>query len=239
MTGAPVTEPRKGSVAREWAKSLAIALVAFLFLRTFVVQAFHIPSSSMENSLLVGDVLFVAKPTYGIEVPLLHIRIPGFREPHRGDIVIFDSVEEKGLEVVKRVIGVPGDTLSMRDGQLHRNGEPVAEPYAQRINPTTPDAPDLRLKMSNWQRPRLVGPPPVRYEPDRNNWGPVVVPVESLFVMGDNRDDSLDSRFWGFLPRKNVRGSPLVIYYSWDKQSWRPLPFFTAIRWSRLFHVPR
>ncbi|HXG44050.1 MAG TPA: signal peptidase I [Gemmatimonadales bacterium] len=239
MSGAAPRDSRHASTLREWAKSLAIAFVAWLFLRTFVIQAFHIPSPSMENTLLVGDVLFVAKPTYGIEVPLLGVRLPGFREPRRGDIVIFDSVEEEGLEVVKRVIGVPGDTLAMKDGQLYRNGEPVAEPYAQRNNPAAPDAPELRLKMASWQRPRLIGPPPERYDPDRNNWGPVVVPPDSLFVMGDNRDDSLDSRFWGFLPRRNVRGSPLLIYYSWDKQSWRPLPFLTAVRWGRLFTVPR
>jgi signal peptidase I len=235
----PSAEPRPESAVREWAKSLVIAFVAWLLLRTFVIQAFHIPSPSMENTLLVGDVLFVTKPTFGIEVPLIHLRIPGFRKPKRGDIVIFDSVEEEGLEVVKRVCGVPGDTLAMKDGELLRNGQLVSEPFAQRLNPGTPDAPELRRKMALWQRPRLVGPVPEHYEPDRNNWGPLVVPPDSLFVMGDNRDDSLDSRFWGFLPRRNVRGAPLIIYFSWDKQSWRPLPILTAIRWSRLLTIPR
>jgi signal peptidase I len=228
-----------GSTVREWTKSIAIAFAAWLVLRTFLVQAFHIPSPSMENTLLVGDVLFVAKPTFGIKLPFLPLRIPGLREPRRHDIVIFDSVEEEGLEVVKRVIGLPGDTLAMRDGQLLRNGQPEVEPFAQRLNPTAPDGVEYRRKMAAWQRPRLVGPVPGSYDPDRNNWGPVVVPPDSLFVMGDNRDDSLDSRFWGFLPRRNVRGSPLIIYWSYNKESWRPLPLLTDVRWSRLLTIPR
>jgi signal peptidase I len=234
----PAVEPRRESAVKEWAKSIIIAAVAWLLLRTFVIQAFHIPSPSMENTLLVGDVLFVTKPIFGIEVPLLHIHIPGFRKPRRGDIVIFDSVQEDGLEVVKRVIGAPGDTLAMKDGQLLRNGSQVWEPYAQRLNPSAPDSPDLRQEMVRWQAPRVLGSPE-HYVPDRNNWGPLVVPPDSLFVMGDNRDDSLDSRFWGFLPERNVRGSPLIIYFSWDKSSWRPLPILTAIRWGRLFTIPR
>jgi len=227
------------SQLREWGRSLGLALAAWLLLRTFVVQAFHITSESMEHTLLVGDVLFVARPLYGAEVPLTGRRLPALREPRRGDLVVFESVETPGLDVVKRVTGVPGDTLAMQGGRLVRNGTPVLEPFVVRARPDQPDPPDFREAIRRWQEPRLIGVHPVPYHPDRNNWGPVVVPNDSLFVMGDNRDDSWDGRFWGFLPRRNVRGSPLVIYYSYDPASWRPLPFLTATRWDRLFTVPR
>jgi signal peptidase I len=222
---------------KEWGKSIAIAVVAWLILRTFLVQAFYIPSPSMENTFLVGDVLFVARPTYGIRVPLLGVRIPGIREPRHADIVIFESVEEAGLDVVKRVAGIPGDTLEMANRVLIRNGKPVEEPWAHYDRPDDPD--ENRRRIREWTVGRLVGRDPTGYHPDRNNWGPIVVPPDSLFVMGDNRDDSWDGRYWGFLPRRNVTGSPLIIYYSWDPQSWRPLPILTATRWNRLFTIPK
>jgi len=221
----------------QWARSVGIALVAWLLLRTFVVQAFHITSESMEGTLLVGDVLFVARPLYGAEVPLTGRRLPALREPRRGDIVIFESVETRGLEVVKRLLGLPGDTLAMRHGTLYRNGAVVSEPYAVHTPAAGADPPEARARMRAWQGPRLVHPQP-DYRPDRNNWGPVVVPRDSLFVMGDNRDYSWDGRFWGFLPRRNLHGGPLVIYYSFDPASWRPLPILTATRWRRLLTVP-
>lgn len=223
----------------EWAKSIAIALVAWLLLRTFVVQAFYIPSPSMEGTFLVGDVLFVGRPLYGAQVPLLDARLPAIREPRHGDIVVFRSVETAGLDVVKRVIGLPGDTLEMRAGIVWRNGTALEEPYARYTLPGTPDGPDKRDKIRLWQVPHLVGRDAPGYDPDRNTWGPILVPADSLFVMGDNRDDSWDSRFWGFLPRRNVAGSPLIIYYSYDPGSWRPLPLLTATRWNRLFTIPR
>ena len=112
----------------EWTKSIVVALVVWFFLRTFLVEAFRIPSGSMENTLLVGDFLFVNKLLYGAEVPIIHSRLPAVREPGRDEILVFDSVEEEGLKVVKRLIGVPGDTLSMENGQLFRNGQRVDEP---------------------------------------------------------------------------------------------------------------
>jgi len=235
-----VTEPESGgSKLREWGRSLAFALVAWLVLRTFVVQAFHITSESMETTLLTGDVLWVARPTYGIKVPFTNALLPGLREPRHGDIVIFESVETPGLDVVKRVIGLPGDTVGMKDGAVVRNGQPVAEPYAHRARPTEPDPPGSEAQMRAWQQSRLVGGAAGPYRPTRNDWGPVVVPPGSLLVMGDNRDSSYDGRWWGFLPRRNLRGSPLVVYYSFDPSSWRPLPLLTATRWSRLFTIPR
>ena len=222
-----------------WLRSLGAAFVVWLLVRTFLVQAFHIPSESMEGTFLVGDVLFVARPLYGAEVPFIGKHLPAIREPRHGDIVVFHSVETKGLEVVKRVIGLPGDTLQMRQGTVFRDGEPLVEPYASYSRAGESDPPESRALMRDWQMPRLVGARPADYQPDRNNWGPMVVPPESLFVMGDNRDHSWDGRFWGFLPRRNVTGSPLIIYYSFDPSSWRPLPLITAVRWKRLLTVPR
>jgi signal peptidase I len=223
----------------DWTKSIVVALVVWFFLRTFLVEAFRIPSGSMENTLLIGDFLFVNKALYGAEVPLIHTRLPAVREPKRNDILVFDSVEEEGLKVVKRLIGMPGDTLSMENGELFRNGQRVNEPYALHSDPTRSEDPIQRAKMREWQLPHLVNRNPASYQPDLQEWGPIVVPADSFFMMGDNRDSSYDGRYWGFLPRVNVRGRPLVVYFSYDPSSWRALPFLTAVRWGRLFTSPR
>ena len=117
-------------------KSISVAVVLWLLLRTFLLEAFRIPSPSMENTLLVGDFLFVNKAVYGAEVPLIHTRLPAFREPKRGDILVFDSVEDEGLKVVKRLIGIPGDTLEMRRGEVYRNGRRAEEPWVRHDLPT-------------------------------------------------------------------------------------------------------
>jgi signal peptidase I len=224
----------------DWTKSIAVALVVWFFLRTFLVEAFRIPSGSMENTLLIGDFLFVNKLLYGAEVPLIRKRLPAIREPRRGEILVFDSVEEEGLKVVKRLIGVPGDTLAMEAGQLFRNGQQVAEPWAIRSDPSANADPLQREQMRRWQSRYLVaGIDRESYHPDLNNWGPIVVPRDSFFMMGDNRDGSYDGRYWGFLPRLNVRGRPLLVYYSFDGTGYKPLPFFTSIRWSRIFSAPQ
>lgn len=227
-----------GAWAWEWTKSIGIALVVWFLLRTFLVEAFRIPSGSMERTLLIGDFLFVNKALYGAEVPIIHSRLPAFREPERGDIIVFDSVEDEGLKVVKRLIGMPGDTLSMADGQLFRNGEAVPEPYIDDADPAQSEEPMQRSRMRAWQLPHYVGDEPAEYQPDLMDWGPIVVPSDSYFVMGDNRGSSYDGRYWGFLPRQNVRGRPLLVYYSYDKESWKPLPFLSAIRWDRIFSTP-
>jgi signal peptidase I len=233
---------RRGvSIARwflEWFKSIAIALVVWLFLRTFVVEAFTIPTGSMKNTLLVGDFLFVNKFLYGAEVPFIHKRLPMVREPQRGDILVFDSIEED-MKIVKRLIGIPGDTIEMRGGQVYRNGAPLNEPYAVNSDPLAGADVVARMRMRDWQVKHFAGPVPAGYQPDLHDWGPVVVPPESLFVMGDNRDDSYDGRYWGFLPRSNVRGRPLLVYFSYDAESYRKLAFVTKVRWARLFTVPR
>jgi signal peptidase I len=223
----------------DWTKSIVVALIVWFFLRTFLVEAFRIPSGSMENTLLIGDFLFVNKALYGAEVPIIHKRLPAVREPRRDDILVFDSVEEEGLKVVKRLIGMPGDTLSMENGELFRNGQRVNEPYALHSDPTRSEDPIQRAKMREWQLPHLVHRDPSTYQPDLQEWGPIVVPPDSFFMMGDNRDSSYDGRYWGFLPRKNVRGRPLVVYFSYDPGSWRAIPFVTAVRWARLFSSPK
>ncbi len=222
----------------DWTKSIVVALVVWFFLRTFLIEAFRIPSGSMENTLLIGDFLFVNKALYGAEVPLISTRLPAVREPVRNDILVFDSVEEEGLKVVKRLIGMPGDTLSMEEGVLYRNGSRVDEPYVVHTDPRRSEDPIQRAKMRQWQIPHLALRDTSDYQPDLQNWGPIVVPSDSFFMMGDNRDSSYDGRYWGFLPRLNVRGRPLVVYFSYDATSWRSLPFLTAVRWGRIFSAP-
>jgi signal peptidase I len=223
--------------AWEWSKSILVAIVVWLLLRTFLVEAFRIPSGSMENTLLVGDFLFVNKAVYGAEIPFTGKHLPAVREPVRGDVLVFDSVEEEGLKVVKRLMGMAGDTLQMKAGAVYRNGKLLDEPYVRHDNPTKSESPEYRAKMRDWQIRHLAGDT-TNYDPDLQDWGPIVVPFDSLFMMGDNRDLSYDGRYWGFLPRGNVRGTPLVIYYSYDPDSWKVLRPITAIRWSRLFSHP-
>jgi signal peptidase I len=225
-------------VLLDWVKSISIALVAWFLLRTFLIEAFRIPSGSMQNTLLVGDFLFVNKFLYGAEVPLLKTRLPAVREPKRGDIIVFDSVEED-LKVVKRLIGVAGDTLEMRDGVVFRNGIAVPEPYAVNSEPDKSEDPLMRAQMRTWQMEHYAGVAPRDYYPDLHHWGPVVVPHDSLFVMGDNRDGSYDGRYWGFLPRLNVRGTPVLVYFSYDAESYKAMSFLTEVRWHRLMSTPR
>ncbi len=226
---------RHQNTALEWIKSLAVAFVIWFFLRALLVEAFRIPSGSMENTLLIGDFLFVNKALYGAEIPIVHKRLPAVREPRRNDIVVFDSVEEPGVKVVKRVVGMPGDTISMVNNILHINGNPVVEPWAVRNDPTMdPEHPQMRA----WQVRYYIGKDKRAYRPTLKNWGPLVVPPDSFFVMGDSRDNSYDSRYWGFLGRDRIRGTPLLIYYSFDKNGVLPLPFLTSVRWNRIFSHP-
>jgi signal peptidase I len=218
-----------------WAKSIAIALAVWFVLSTFLVKAFRISSGSMERTLLVGDFLFVNKALYGAEVPLIGGRLPGVREPRRGDIVVFRSPIEDSI-LVKRLIGVPGDTVGMVGGELSRNGRAVQEPYVQHLGSGQPEPPDPEMR--RWQLPFFVGKDSAGYHPTSRDWGPLVVPRDSFFMLGDNRDGSRDGRFWGFVPRRNIQGSPVIIYFSYDPGHWRPLPFLTAIRWKRLFSLP-
>lgn len=225
-------QKRQKSILREYVDTAVYAVLLTLILRVFVVQAFRIPSESMLPTLLVGDFLFVNKALYGAEVPLVHTRLPAFREPRLGDIVVFDSRTQADVKVVKRLVGMPGDTLEMKDNALLRNGIRQVEPFTQHSDSLTdPAEPEMRT----WQLEYLL--PDVdraSYRPSRGNWGPIVVPAGQYFVMGDNRDNSYDSRYWGFVDRRVIRGRPLFVYYSFDHDSWRALPFLTAIRWGRI-----
>lgn len=221
-----------------WVRSVSVVIVIWFLMSTFVVQAFHIPSPSMEKTLLIGDVLFVNKALYGAEVPLIHRRLPAFREPKPGEIVVVKSPIED-LLLVKRLAAVGGDTVAMKDGHLYRNGVAVPEPFLSLGNPAPETGTAIAERMRTWQAPYLVGVDPAEYRPDLRNWGPLVVPEGKMVLLGDNRDESFDSRYYGLVPRENLRGAPLIIYWSYDPGSWRSLPLFTTLRWRRLLTIPR
>jgi signal peptidase I len=214
----------------EWTKSLLIAFALFILIRTFLVEAFRIPTGSMENTLLVGDFLLVNKAVYGAQVPGTKSRLPAFDQPQRNDVIVFTPPHEPSKNYVKRLVGLPGDTLAMRDKVLYLNGQPVVEEYSQHADPLDVYSPDM-----NWQRQFLLtSQDPGNYRPTRDTWGPIVVPEHSYFVLGDNRDDSEDSRYWGFVDAGAVKGQPLFIYYSFNPRTMRRLPWFTEIRWGRI-----
>jgi signal peptidase I len=224
--------PRVWHYLWEWAKSFQLAVLLFLVIRAFVVEAFKIPSGSMEGTLLVGDFLLVNKLVYGAEIPFAGKRLPAVRPPARGDVIVFQWPSDPTKNFVKRLVGTPGDTLSMREGILFRNGVRLQEAYVRHTDPgVDPAGEEFR-----WQRDYLVrtAAASMSYHPSRNNWGPLVVPGEHLFVLGDNRDNSLDSRYWGFVPDSLVRGQPMVVYYSYAPDSSARLDFLTRVRWQRL-----
>lgn len=221
-----------------WTRSIVMALFVWFLLSSFVVQMFRITSGSMEPTVLVGEFLIVNRMLYGAEVPLTGRKLPAIREPRRDEIVVVQSPVED-LRLLKRLVGLPGDTLGMTNGRLTRNGEALVEPYARLLPGEPPIDPTYNAGMRGWHHAYLAGTDPATYDPDPRNWGPLVVPRDSMFLLGDNRDGSLDSRFWGFVPRSNLLGKPLLIYMSFDPTSHRPLPLLTAIRWRRLFTAPR
>lgn len=218
------------SAAAEWGRSFLIAAVLFLLIRTFILQTFVITSGSMEDTLLVGDFLIVNRVALGTRVPLTDVRIPGYSEPRRGDVLVFDPPHEERLKLVKRLVGMPGDTLEMRDGQLFVGGVPQEEPYVRHT-----DDQDGPHPWMDWQRDHLLpGVDPTTYRPTRDDWGPLVVPPEHYFMLGDNRERSLDSRYWGLLERWRLEGRASVIYFSYDSTALEPFPIFTEIRWGRI-----
>jgi signal peptidase I len=209
----------KKSVLREYFQSLVIAVLLALFVRTWVFQAFKIPTGSMEQNLLIGDHLIVNKMVFapsatGVERAIL----PG-RPIARGDVIVFKFPEDPERDFIKRVVGLPGDRLEMRRKQVFVNGERLDEPYVQHLVPPAPD-----------------GPP--RTGDKLEEYGPVTVPADQYFMMGDNRDNSEDSRYWGFLPESNVKGQALFIYFSFNDQE--PVTnLLTGIRWNRLLNRVR
>lgn len=215
---------------RDWLRSIAIALVLFLVVRAWVIEAFKIPTASMEGTLLVGDFLLVNKAVYGTTLPWLGIEIPGFDEPEWGDVIVFHPPHEPEKNYVKRIVGVPSDTIEMRDKRLYRNGVPMDEPYARYVD----RAGDAVHPGMSWQSNHLIASTRRRYEPTRDNWGPIVVPADRYFVLGDNRDNSEDSRYWGFVDRDQIRGRPWLVYYSFRPEPGDGLSWVHNVRWDRL-----
>jgi signal peptidase I len=222
--------PDSRNAAVEWTKSIAIAIVLFLVLRTFLVQTFVITSGSMEETLLVGDMLFVNRAAIGSRVPGTSVRIPGYSSPKRLDVLVFDPPHEEDLKLIKRLIGLPGDTLEMRHRALYLNGAPVDESYVVHS-----DVADEFHPWMEWQREHLAPGLDARaYRPTRDTWGPLVIPEDRYFMLGDNREQSLDSRYWGLLEGWRLEGRALFTYYSYNKGSYRPFPALREVRWSRI-----
>jgi signal peptidase I len=199
--------PKKG-VLRENIEAILVAIVIALFIRTFVVQAFKIPSGSMKQTLQIGDHILVNKFIYGIKIPYLRKTIVPLKKPRRGDIIVFKYPVDPDKDFIKRVIGIPGDEIQIRDKKLFVNQKQVNHEYGVYT--------DSRI-LSAKVRPR-------------DNFGPITVPDRSLFVMGDNRDESFDSRFWGFVDYKALNGKAFIIYWSWDKENF-------GVRWGRLGQI--
>jgi signal peptidase I len=221
----------------EWTKAISTAILLFLAVRTFVVEAFKIPTGSMEGTLLVGDFLLVNKAVYGAEIPLVDRRLPAFSEPRRGDVVVFLPPHDPHKNYVKRIVGIPGDTLEMHDKVLSRNGLRLDEPYVRHTDPLG-DQQDHKMM---WQLPHLVdGAGDYHaYQPSRDNWGPLVVPPGKLFALGDNRDRSEDSRYWGFLDMQAVKGKPMFVYYSFQDDLLKQFDWLTGVRWRRIGEIIR
>lgn len=234
--GAQVLRSAEGRAIRvlaavwDWTRSILIAFALFVLVRAFVVEAFRIPTSSMENTLLVGDFLLVNKAVYGAEVPGTDLHLPAFADPERGDVVVFAPPQDPSRNYVKRLVGMPGDTLQMHHKVLFVNGVAQEEPYARHLDERA-DAihPDMR-----WQSNHLIASPGSDYRPTRDNWGPLVVPAGKYFMLGDNRDNSEDSRYWGFVDRAAIRGRPWFVYYSFEAAEAGRLRWLRNVRWRRI-----
>ena len=197
--------PKRKSTIREYIEAILIALLLALFIRTFIVQAFKIPSGSMENTLLIGDHILVNKFIYGVKNPFNGNTWIPFSNPERRDIVVFKYPVNPDQDYIKRVVGVAGDIIEIKNKKVYVNGVAQDEKYAIFR--------DNKILPANVQ--------------SRDNLGPITVPEHSLFVMGDNRDNSYDSRFWKFVDLKAVKGKAFILYWSWDKENF-------SVRWDRI-----
>lgn len=233
----------KRSTAWENTKAVLGTIAIFLVIRTFLIEAYRIPSGSMIPTLLVGDWLFVNKLAYGPHVPFTSLNLPGYTDPKRGDVVVFESPPQVDQPwdptptLVKRCVAVAGDTIQMKGGLLQVNGMPQPQGFAASKNLKGDGS--FADPLFSWQKGFALhnsrfGEPAAT--PTKDDWGPLVVPPNKFFMMGDNRYDSKDGRYWGFVPRENVRGRPVFVYYSYRtaEESDRPLPFITDIRWGRI-----
>ena len=223
-----MSKPYSKSTAREYFESIAIAVILALFVRTFAVQAFKIPTGSMENSLLIGDHLLVNKfvfaPTeFDFEAMLLPTR-----KVARGNVVVFKYPEDPSRDFIKRVIGLPGEVIELQNKDVYIDGNVLDERYTKFLELPLEDP--SKKDQNNFDV--------------RRQYGPVTIPANQYFVMGDNRDNSQDSRYWGFLPRKYIKGEAMLIYWSYDVKSEsrsenitsKLKQLFTKPRWGRLFH---
>jgi signal peptidase I len=204
----------KKSVVREYLESFLIAVILALFVRTWVFQAFKIPSGSMEPNLLIGDHLIVNKMEFAPTSTALERRLLPRRDVRRGDVIVFKYPEDPERDFIKRVVGLPGERVELRERRVLINGQPIDDPHAH-----DPDVPGGR---------------PPRPGDVRDTYGPVTVPERQYFVMGDNRDNSEDSRYWGFLPASHVKGRALFIYFSIQEGA-SVTDLAGGIRWGRLF----
>lgn len=198
----------KKNIFKEYIEPIAIAILIALVIRTFVVQAFKIPSSSMEPTLQVGDHLLVNKFIYGIKFPFIETKYFQFRKPQRGDIIVFIYPKDRSKDFIKRVIGIEGEKVEIVHNKIYINNQPIEDPWGHY---------DERSASARYLQPM-------------ERFGPVTVPANSLFVLGDNRDNSQDSRFWGFVDVNEVRGKALIIYFSWDRYAQNLLG---KVRWMR------
>lgn len=210
------TAPKKGVVGslfnRENIEAILIAVFLALFIRSFVVQAFKIPSGSMEPTLLIGDHILVNKFIYGINLPFVERKFFQFKKPERGDVIVFVYPVDPSKDFIKRVIAVEGDTILIKDKKIYINGAPTPDDHGHYNNPKG----ILRSGIGS----------------NRDNYGPITVPPGCLFVMGDNRDNSYDSRFWGFVNVNKVKGKAFMIYWSWEK----PFYNFRLNRIGKIIH---
>jgi signal peptidase I len=206
--GTEAAGPRRKSLVREYGEAIVIAIVLALVIRTLVVQAFTIPSGSMMDTLLVGDYILVNKFLYGAEVPFVDWRMPGLRDPERGDIIVFRYPQDEKRDFIKRIVGTPGDRIVIRGHDVWVNGQRLAEPYVKHTSVPSQQGGQLYCGYAY-------------------GCESTVVPPQSYFVMGDNRDNSQDSRYWGFVRGEKVKGKAFLIYWSWDgDRHW--------LRWWRL-----
>lgn len=203
-------EKKTKSKVQEYIEAIIIAILIALFIRTFIVAAYKIPSRSMEPTLLVGDHLLVNKFVYGIKIPVIRKILIPFTEPNREDIIVFIYPHDRSKDFIKRVIGVSGDKIEIKNKKIFINDKQYTDKYG--------------IYSDSVVYPASLQP--------RDNFGPVVVPPHAVFVMGDNRDESADSRFWGFVDLKDVEGKALIIYWSWNSEEKEDILW--KLRWNRL-----
>ena len=210
----------------EYVKSIIVAGIIYLFISTTVIKATQIYSGSMEDTLLIGDFLFINKFVYGIKIPYTDIRLPALKKPKQNDIIVFKYPKDESVNYVKRCIAIEGQTVEIRNKVVYVDGKPL--PNNSGVKTSDPIRPQGYIESDIF--PLGNG--------NRDNYGPLKIPQGNLFMLGDNRDNSSDSRYWGFMPKKNIVGKPIIIYWSWrrDVPLW---DFSHKVRWTRIGDIPK